>query len=61
VVGLGICLSASHLSDLTLTIAANIYWSLLNNTHKSYYFIFTNKHLNADELMRLMLLHYISP
>jgi hypothetical protein len=61
VVGLGICLSASHLSDLTLTVAANIYWSLLNNTHKSYYFIFTNKHLNADELMRLMLLHYISP
>lgn len=61
VVGLGICLSATHLSDLTLTIAANIYWSLLNNTHKTYYFIFTNKHLNADELMRLMILHYLSP
>lgn len=61
IVGLGICLSASHLSDLTLTIAANIYWSLLNNTHDTYYFIFTNKHLNTDELMRLMVLHYISP
>lgn len=61
IVGLGICLSASHLSDLTLTIAANIYWSLLNNSHKSYYFIFTNKHLNTDELLRLMILHYLSP
>jgi len=61
IVGLGICLSASHLSDLTLTIAANVYWSLVNNIHKSYYFIFTNKHLNSDELMRLMLLHYLSP
>lgn len=61
VVGLGICLSATHLSDLTLTIAANIYWSLVNNIHKSYYFIFTNRHLNTDQLTRLMLLHYITP
>ena len=61
VVGLGICLSATHLSDLTLTIAANVYWSLVNNIHKSYYFIFTNKHLNTDEMVRLMLLHYITP
>jgi hypothetical protein len=61
IVGLGICLSASHLSDLTLTIAANVYWSLLNNTHETYYFIFTNKHLNIDELLRLSLLHYLSP
>lgn len=61
IVFLGICLSATHLSDLTLTIAANIYWSLFNNTHKTYYWIFTNKHLNSDELMRLMMLHYITP
>ena len=61
IVGLGICLSASHLSDLTLTIAANVYWSLLNNTHDTYYFIFTNKHLNTDELIRLTVLHYLSP
>lgn len=61
VVGLGICLSANHLSDLTLTIAANVYWSLVDNIHKSYYFIFTNKHLNVDELTRLMLLHYLTP
>lgn len=61
IVGLGICLSASHLSDLTLTIAANVYWSLVNNIHKSYYFVFTNRHLNVDELMRLMVLHYFTP
>ncbi len=61
IVFLGICLSATHLSDLTLTIAANIYWSLFNNCHKTYYWIFTNKHLNSDELMRLMMLHYITP
>lgn len=61
IVGLGICLSASHLSDLTFTIAANIYWSLFDNLHKTYYVIFTNKHLNADQLIRLMILHYISP
>jgi len=61
VVGLGICLSASHLSDLTLTIGANIFWSLVNNIHKTYYFIFTNKHLNTDEMVRLMVLHYFTP
>jgi len=61
IVFLGICLSATHLSDLTLTIAANIYWSLFKNTHFLYYPIFTNKHLNSDELMRLMIFHYITP
>lgn len=61
IVGLGICLSASHLSDLTLTIAANIFWSLINNIHKTYYCIFTNKHMNNDSMLRLMLLHYFTP
>lgn len=61
VVGLGICLSASHLSDLTLTIIANIFWSLFNNIYKTYYVIFTNKHLNVDQLTRLMLFHYFTP
>lgn len=61
IVFLGISLSANHLSDLTLTIAANIYWSLVNNIYKSYYFMFTNKHLNVDELTRLMVMHYITP
>lgn len=61
VVGLGICLSGSHLSDLTLTIAANIYWSLFDNVYKTYYVIFTNKHLNVDQLTRLTIFHYFTP
>ena len=61
IVGLGITLSASHLSDLTLTIAANVGWSFFNNIHKTYYIIFTNKHLNTDQLVRLMIFHYLTP
>jgi len=61
IVFFGISLSATHLSDLTLTIGANIFWSLFNFTHKTYYIIFTNKHLNIDQLTRLMLFHYFTP
>jgi quinol-cytochrome oxidoreductase complex cytochrome b subunit len=61
IVFLGISLSATHLSDLTLTIVANIVWSLFNFIHKTYYIIFTNKHLNVDQLTRLMVLHYFTP
>ena len=61
IIALGISLSASHLSDLTLTIIANIFWSLFNNIYKTYYVIFTNKHLNIDQLTRLMIFHYFTP
>lgn len=61
IVALGISLSATHLSDLTLTIIANIFWSLINNVHKTYYILFTNKHLNVDQLTRFMILHYFTP
>ena len=61
IIALGISLSASHLSDLTLTIIANIFWSVFNNIYKTYYIIFTNKHLNVDQLTRLMILHYFTP
>jgi quinol-cytochrome oxidoreductase complex cytochrome b subunit len=61
VVALGICLSCTHLSDLTLTIIANIVWSLLDNIFKTYYILFTNKHLNTDQLTRFMLFHYLTP
>jgi quinol-cytochrome oxidoreductase complex cytochrome b subunit len=61
IVFLGISLSATHLSDLTLTIGANIFWSVLNFTYKTYYILFTNKHLNTDQLTRFMLLHYFTP
>lgn len=61
IVALGISLSATHLSDVTLTIVANIYWSVFNNIYKTYYIIFTNKHLNTDQMTRLMVLHYFTP
>lgn len=61
IVALGISLGGSHLSDITLTIVANIFWSLFNNTYKSYYIMFTNKHLNVDQLTRFMLMHYFTP
>ena len=61
IVALGITLSASHLSDLTLTIIANMFWSVFNNIYKTYYIMFTNKHLNVDQLTRLMLFHYFTP
>jgi quinol-cytochrome oxidoreductase complex cytochrome b subunit len=61
IIFLGIMLSATHLSDITLTVLANIFWSLFNNIHKTYYIIFTNKHLNIDEMTRMMMLHYFIP
>ena len=61
IIFLGISLSANHLSDLTLTIGANIFWSLFNNAYKFYYIIFTNKHLNTDQLTRFMIFHYFTP
>ena len=39
IVFLGISLSATHLSDLTLTIVANVVWSLFNFIHKTYYIV----------------------
>lgn len=59
VVFLGITLSSNHLGDLTLTIAANIFWSILLFKHKSYAILFTNKHLNVDQLIRFMIGHYV--
>lgn len=60
VVFLGITLSTNHLADVTITIAANIYWSLLARWHKSYAPFFTNRHLNVDQVIRFMVAHYIS-
>ena len=61
IVALGISLGANHLSDITLTIVANIFWSVFNNFYKTYYIMFTNKHLNVDQLTRFMMLHYFTP
>jgi len=59
VVFLGITLSSNHLGDLTLTIGANIFWSLFLFTHKTYTPVFGNRHLSVEELTRLMVAHYI--
>lgn len=59
VVFLGITLSSNHLGDLTLTIGANIFWSLFLFKHKAYTVAFTNRHLNVDQLTRFMVAHYV--
>lgn len=59
VVFLGITLSSNHLGDVTVTIGANIFWSLLASWHKTYTPVFTNKHLNVDQLTRFMVAHYV--
>jgi hypothetical protein len=33
----------------------------MNFCYKTYYIIFTDKHLNTDQLVRLMVLHYLTP
>lgn len=59
VVFLGITLSTNHLGDLTLTIGATIFWSLFAYKHKIVTLLFTNRHLNAEQLIRFMLAHYV--
>lgn len=60
VVFLGITLSTNHLGDLTLTIAATIFWSLFLYKHKILTIFFTNRHLNVEQLIRFMLAHYLA-
>lgn len=59
VVFLGITLSTNHLGDLTLTIGATIFWSLFAYKHKILTLLFTNRHLNIDQLIRFMVAHYL--
>lgn len=55
----GLSLSCTHLSDVTLTIAANIMFTLTFKTGKVYWWIFTNKTLNSDTTSRISYVHYI--
>jgi quinol-cytochrome oxidoreductase complex cytochrome b subunit len=59
VVFLGITLSTNHLGDLTLTIGATIFWSLFGYKHKIQTLLFTNRHLNMEQLLRFMIAHYV--
>lgn len=59
VVFLGLVLCCTHLSEITLTIAANIVHTFFNFKGKVYWIIFTDKQLNTDTLIRLAYCHYV--
>lgn len=57
----GLVLCCTHLSDITLSIACNIMHTFLFFFKgKAYWWIFTDKSLNSDTLIRLAYAHYIS-
>jgi quinol-cytochrome oxidoreductase complex cytochrome b subunit len=55
----GLVLCTTHLSEITLTIAVNALHTFFLFTGKPYWWIFTDKSLNSDTLVRMMYLHYI--
>lgn len=55
----GLVLCCTHLSDITLTIAANIVNTIFLKYGKVYWFLFTDQTLNADTLTRCSILHYL--
>jgi len=56
----GLVLCCTHLSEITLTIAANIVHTFFFFSGKLYWVIFTDKTLNSDTLVRLAYAHYLS-
>lgn len=60
VVFLGLVLCCTHLSEITLTIAANMMHTVFGFYGKPYWWLFTNKQLNTDTLIRLSYAHYLS-
>ncbi len=60
VVFCGLVLCCTHLSEITLTIAANIMHTFFLFHGKFYWWIFTDKQLNTDTLIRLAYAHYLS-
>lgn len=59
VVFFGLVLCCTHLSDITLSIAANLYDTFFAGKGKFYWWIFTSKELNTDTIIRLAYLHYV--
>lgn len=55
----GLTLACTHLSDVTLTIAANIMQTFTFKVGKVYWILFTNKTLNSDTVVRIAYAHYI--
>lgn len=54
----GLVLCTTHLSEITLIIAANALHTFFVFTGKPYWWLFTDKLLNTDTIIRLMYLHY---
>lgn len=59
VVFFGLALCCTHLSEITLTIAANIMHTFFFFYGKFYWWLFTDKQLCADTLVRIAYLHYV--
>ena len=59
VIFFGLVLCCTHLSDITLKIAANIMQTVFFKYGKVSYLLFTNHTINTDTLIRMMYLHYI--
>ena len=57
---LGLVLCCTHLSDITLKIASNTLHTFFMLKTKIYWWLFTDKNLNTDTLIRLAYAHYIS-
>nr|QLI42464.1 cytochrome b [Pseudocohnilembus persalinus] len=55
----GLVLCCTHLSEITLTIAANIFHTFFDFKGKFYWWIFTDKQLNTDTMIRLAYGHYL--
>lgn len=60
VVFLGLVLCCTHLSEITLTIAANILHTFFAFKGKFYWWFFTDKQLNTDTVIRLAYAHYVA-
>ena len=57
---LGLVLCCTHLSDITLSIACNIMHTFFFFKGKIYWWLFTDKTLNSDTLVRLAYAHYLA-
>lgn len=59
VVFFGLVLCCTHLSEITLSIAANMFDTFFAGKGKFYWWLFTCKELNTDTVVRLAYIHYI--
>lgn len=60
VVFLGLVLCCTHLSEITLTIAANAMHTIFFFKGKAYWWLFTDRFLNTDTVIRLAYAHYVA-